>query len=269
MEPDPTSSTPTVAELPPALVGFARAMRSVLRTRHDSPAGGPEAVETWTPAGGCVWQWSTPAGLWRVTAGEASDPRPLLHGPGGWWRVDYPADAYGADLVLVMLRAAGAIPSPTGGEVRPGPARAVVRGRAVVASPAHEPWRAVVYRASDPEPEVPFGYVTVRATGDEPDEQGRWAVTLPDGRAHTYDPAAPRYLVPYEDPTGEAHPLSGARRTMLLIFEPGQRPGVRAFMVVPDGGTLSWPTALTQNGLPAPGAATYTPPASDETRGAA
>lgn len=314
---------------PAGLEEFAAAMREVLRTRHDSPSAGPDALEERTTSGGYVWSWSTGVGLWRVAAGEATDPRPLLHGPGGIWRVGVDLGEHSARLTLVMLRAAGAIPpappadqayrympccyaDPTTalyaaggrlvcdacgtryappaaaapppsqaelparlaydnqlGEHRIGPAAqvkirpgraAVVRGERHTAPPPAEPLRAVLYRASDPEPPVPFGYVTVRATSDEPDEHGRWEVLLPDGRAHTYDPAAPSYLVPYEDPTSEPHPLSGVRRTALLMFEPGQRPGIRTMLMTPDGGWLSWPASLERNGLPVPGASACTPP---------
>lgn len=211
-----------LAERPtPELDAFVAAMRSVLRTRHDSPGTGPEALEEHTALGGFVWRWTTDAGAWRVTAGETTDPRPLLHGPGGMWRVDaVPAAA--VDLVLVMLRAAGALPVD---EMPLAPvhaigaraATAVVSGRGFVPPLLRqEPLRAVLLTASDPVPELPAGYVAVRAVGDQPDDDGRWDVVLPDGyHHHTYDPAARRCLVPYQ---------TADDATELLLFEPGQQP---------------------------------------------
>ncbi|MEU7590600.1 hypothetical protein AB0A95_30460 [Micromonospora sp. NPDC049230] len=213
-------TTTALAERPsPELDLFAAAMRSVLRTRHDSPGTGPEALEEHTLVGGFVWRWTTDAGTWRVTAGEVADPRPLLHGPGGVWRVDArPEDA--TELVLVLLRAAGALPTedlPLAPvhtiNVRPG--GATIGGRHFTVPVHQEPRRAVLLTLSDPAPMLPEGYVAVRATADEPDEQGRWDVVMPDGyHHHTYDPAA-RCLVPYQ---------TSDDGTELLLFEPGQQP---------------------------------------------
>lgn len=125
----------------PGLDEFVAIMRSVLRTRPGSPVDGPEALESWSRADGYVWRWSTPHGLWRVDVGGVVDPRPLLHGPDGIWRVDAPPCEHAGDLVLLLLRVAGAIPAavtavdPTRQvAVRPGRA-AVVHGERHAAPP--------------------------------------------------------------------------------------------------------------------------------------
>lgn len=250
----------------PGLAEFAEVMRSVLRTRHDSPGDGPEALETWTRADGCVWSW-TAGGRWRVTAGGAVDPRPLLHGPGGIWRVDAEPGAQGADLVLLMLRAASALPPPTAARrVAAREMYAVVGGRRFPATPPPEPKRAVLLRASDPAPELPAEHVAVWATSDAPDDEGRWEVTLPDGSGQrtTYDPAR-RCLVPYATEDGG---------TALLLFEPDQLPGhayparrrVRTALGTRDGGMLTWPADLTAAEAAAVGelaTIAATPPAAD------
>lgn len=321
-------------QLPGVTITVA-AMRSVLRTSHDSPGDGPEALEERVPGDGWSWRWTTDAGAWRVTVGGAPNPRPVVHGPAGVWQVDGNTGEHAAGVVLVLLRAAGALPPaapadpasrympccyadlgearargrdlvcgtcgapfmpplpsdlnqrgearmvedhrldeerPRFFEPRPGaahprtvtlsPVTAVVHGERHAVPPiTTEPLRAVIYRASDPAPEVPPGFVAVQATSDEPDEHGWWRVRLPDGRFFTYEPDAPHHLIPYGDPASEPEPLSGARRTLLLAFAPGQRPGVRTMMMLPDGGTVTWSSQTQHNGLPAPGAATYTRPA--------
>ena len=247
MEPHTDTST----DGPPAeLDAFAAVMRSVLRTRHDSPGDGPEALESWTRADGYVWQWTTDEGQWRVSAGGLGDPRPLLHGPGGIWRVTAGADEQGAGVVLVVLRAGGAIgagltcqgcgagylppaaPAPHHATLTLHPGGAMVNGeRFTVTAPAVDPPRAVLFRPTDEVPELPAGYVPVRTTSHEPDPAGMWEVLLPDGyHKHRYDPTR-RCLVPYESTEGDPDPLSGSRETMLLLFEPGQDPTGPLFQV--------------------------------------
>lgn len=214
--------TDTAEQPAPELEAFADVMRSVLRTRHDSPGDGPEALETWGPADGYCWRWTSEEGQWRVAAGEVVDPRPLLHGPGGIWRTNV-APEHAGDLVLLMLRAAGAIPADDVALVHPRLVRfrrggVRVRGQHfVLEQPDAEPRRALVLRPDDPAPvPVPEGYVVVRATVEEPDEHGRWEVTLPDGyHRHVYDPSR-RCLVPVSTENGG---------TELLLFEPDQHPG--------------------------------------------
>lgn len=290
------------------LAAFTDAIRGVLRTRYNSPGGAPEALENWDRVDGRVWRWSTDGGLWRVAAGAAADPRPLVHGPDGYWRVDAQPGEHAAGLVLVLLRAGGAIPPaapvdqaarympccfagleeaqargrdlvcgacgtpflppivaeqiPTQAEllaaVRPSPAvaallaatpyevedhrldeqhprqvtlrprTAVVRGKPFTPAATAEPLRAVLYRPSDPVPEVPAGHLAVPAVADQPDDQGGWEVTMPDGWRRIYDPAR-SVLMPYETEGGA---------TALLLFEADQLPGhvypARGYAPTPD-----------------------------------
>lgn len=232
----------------PGLVMFAAAMRCVLRTRPGSTADGPDALETWTRADGYVWRWSTPAGMWRVTVGGAADAKPLLHGPGGFWRVDAEPGEYAVGLVLLMLRSAGAVPPapqpaavlaegwqrpPTalaefarrraeraGGlvpsnRVSVQPGAAVARGEQVTGRPyTVEPLRAVLFRPSDPAPTVSAGYVAVPVTADRPYADGRWEIVMPDGMLRSYDPAR-RALIPY---------ATGSGGTGYVLFETDQLP---------------------------------------------
>lgn len=64
------------------------------------------------PMGGHEWRWSNPAGAWALTLGGAIDAGPLVMGPGGnrWHLAEY--TLHHADLVVLMLRLAGALPAP-------------------------------------------------------------------------------------------------------------------------------------------------------------
>ncbi|WP_431935836.1 hypothetical protein [Micromonospora sp. RP3T] len=254
---------PTPADQSPGVTVVVAAMRALLRTRHDSPGDGPEALEEWTGVEGWSWRWSTDAGLWRVTVGGTSDPRPALRGPAGYWRVDAEPGPVAVDQILALLGVADAVPAeqlppapPAAGLNLPRVSsrrRLLIRGETFTADPQMaEPVRALVRRAGDPDCEVPDGYTVVRAVADEPDEHGRWLVTLPDGyHQHRYDPAGRRCLVPYD---------AGDDRTALLLFEPGQKPGIRTVLGTRDGGMLSWPAQVNPAQHPDPALVTYTPP---------
>ncbi|MFI7608886.1 hypothetical protein ACIBTV_27750 [Micromonospora sp. NPDC049366] len=230
----PHRGTTADGEPIPGLAEFADAMRAVLRTRYDSQVDGPDALESWTRGDGYAWRWSTSVGMWTVTAGGLVDPRPLLRGPGGIWRVDAAPDTAGAAVVVVMLRAAGGLPVAAGAEpatavvvdaptmANPGaqvalrrPVVGVVRGDLIPAAPAvAEPLRAVLYTPSQPLPVVPAGHVPVRTASNRPDDDGRWEVTMPDGMRRHYDPTR-SVLMPYETGTGS---------TALLLFDAPPQP---------------------------------------------
>jgi hypothetical protein len=62
------------------------------------------------PINGHEWRWSTPAGAWGVTVGGALDSGPLLIGPAeNRWLMVEPA-LHHADLFILMLQLAGALP---------------------------------------------------------------------------------------------------------------------------------------------------------------
>lgn len=79
------------------------------------------------PAGGHEWRWSTPDGMWAVHVGGIIDAGPLIVGPGDnrWHTTEYTLQH--ADLVILMLRLAGALPpaasAPQGLDTRQAVAR--------------------------------------------------------------------------------------------------------------------------------------------------
>ena len=70
---------------------------------------GGHATEEQGPVAGYEWTW-TMRGVWTLRVGAILDPRPHVKGPAGEWRFDA-MSLHHTDLVLLMLRLAGALPA--------------------------------------------------------------------------------------------------------------------------------------------------------------
>ncbi len=71
-------------------------------------------VSDHAPLSGRHLAWTTPAGTWSITANAALNPRVMIVGPAGAWRLDDAAPER-AELVLMLLELAGAIAPPVPG----------------------------------------------------------------------------------------------------------------------------------------------------------
>lgn len=178
---------------PIAVDEFAHAVASRLTTAGATYQHGP--------MGGHEWRWSTAAGVWALTVGGAIDAGPLVIGPAGnrWHLAEYTLQH--ADLVVLMLQLAGALPSLA--DQRPGsPGRLLPVGQPI----AMNAGQRYAPRAGDQGEPIAGSDLPARGTGAYPR-----LTRPPRPRPHpTQDGAGPE---PWAAAFDQEPPWNGAFRT--------------------------------------------------------